>query len=334
MASVLLLSAYTTRDAHHARDELARLQASAAMDIRGRHTLTDDAGAADLIVFVESGGGTRYFDRVARHPYVAAYREKTFLFTTVDDTVPVLPGVYAALPRSRYTSQRVRTGHYPRVFTTDYLKRDVPAGDASYLFSFIGNARNHPVRQRMHEMDLARGFYRDTSAQWPYVELAPEAQRQLEDEYVRVMRQSTFVLAPRGRAPSSYRLFEAMCLGRAPVIIADDWVPPEGPDWEAFSIRVAERDVRHIPRILAEREAEAEQMGRRAASAWQAWFSEAATFDSVVEWCLAIQRSRRLPESVLRWSAYVHVLSPRHFRRFLIRRNLQRLKHRLRPSLA
>ena len=47
-----------------------------------------------------------------------------------------------------------------------------------------------------------------------------------QSEYFRIMHNSMFVLCPRGVAPSSYRIFEAMKAGRVPVIIAMSGFPP------------------------------------------------------------------------------------------------------------
>ena len=41
--------------------------------------------------------------------------------------------------------------------------------------------------------------------------------------------------------------------GRAPAIVSDDWEPPAGPDWESFSVRIAERDIERVPEILEAR---------------------------------------------------------------------------------
>jgi hypothetical protein len=58
---------------------------------------------------------------------------------------------------------------------------------------------------------------------------------------------SKFVLCPRGYACSRWRLFETMMAGRVPVIISDQWVPPEGPAWERFSVRVSQKHVAQPP---------------------------------------------------------------------------------------
>jgi len=91
-----------------------------------------------------------------------------------------------------------------------------------------------------------------------------------------------------------------MLMGRVPVIISDYWVPPEGPDWNAFSIRVPESDVSKIPAILEDRQHDAPEMARRARQAWEAWFSPVVTFHRVVEWCLDIQRTPASAKDIFR----------------------------------
>ena len=94
-----------------------------------------------------------------------------------------------------------------------------------------------------------------------------------EQEYVDVMNKSSFILAPRGFGPCSYRLFESMQLARPPVIISDAWVEIAEVDWKQCSIRIKESDIRHIPAILNERKDEAVEMGRLARENWEKYFS-------------------------------------------------------------
>jgi hypothetical protein len=118
------------------------------------------------------------------------------------------------------------------------------------------------------------------------------------------------------------RLFETLRIGRPPVILADEWVPPEGPRWDEFSIRIAEKDYMQVPQILEAREGEAAAMGRLARQEWERWFSPAVIFTNMVDLCLDIKRTRRLPESIARWTVYPQLLRPHFFREWL--RNLRR----------
>lgn len=143
--------------------------------------------------------------------------------------------------------------------------------------------------------------------------------------YLESLRDSAFVLCPRGRAPTSLRLFEVMQLGRVPVIVADRWLPPEGPDWDSFSLRVPEAELGTVPDRIEALAGRADAMGARARAAWEDWFSEEVTFHRVVETCLGLRRARRLPERVARWKAVRHLADPE------LRAGLA---HRLRERLA
>jgi hypothetical protein len=137
------------------------------------------------------------------------------------------------------------------------------------------------------------------------------------DRYVEIARRSQFILCPRGLAPSSIRLFETMCMGRVPVILADEWVRPEGPQWDAFTIQIPERDARSVPDILEEKEAAAYEMGLIARAEWEKYFSPDVVFHRVVELCLEIQKARRLPEALARLSIIPQLLRGRVFREYL-----------------
>ncbi|MBC8121702.1 MAG: hypothetical protein H7Y22_07700, partial [Gemmatimonadaceae bacterium] len=94
-------------------------------------------------------------------------------------------------------------------------------------------------------------------------------------------------------------------------------VPPEGPQWSAFSIRIAEKDYYRVPEVLLAQEEKAPGMGLAARAAWVQWFSEEVCFHRVVEWCLDIKRSRTVPESLMRLSAASQLLRPFHFVHYL-----------------
>ena len=49
-------------------------------------------------------------------------------------------------------------------------------------------------------------------------------------------------------------MFEAMAMGTIPVIIADGYRPPlpDLIDWDSISVRVPEKKIKHIPKILEE----------------------------------------------------------------------------------
>jgi hypothetical protein len=69
-----------------------------------------------------------------------------------------------------------------------------------------------------------------------------------------MMSQSKFCLAPRGYAPTSFRLYEAMALGSIPVYISDEFILPfdNNLDWDEFCIFCSNRpaELKRLPQRL------------------------------------------------------------------------------------
>jgi len=96
-------------------------------------------------------------------------------------------------------------------------------------------------------------------------------------------------------------------------------VPPEGPDWKSFSLRIPESDVLQIPGFLEECEASAPGMAHLARREWDEWFSLECSFHRIVEWCLAIQKSRTTSETWLKWTVAPQVITARFARPYVSR---------------
>ena len=280
------------------------------------HTLVDTPEEADLILFVEIDVGRLCRD-VLRHPYIKRFRSKCFIFSTDWRSIPFIPGVFTALEKSWYLPSRSRPGFYLSCVINPLIKFE-PEGERDLLYSFMGDVKTAPVRRVLAEMEHARGLFMDTSQQSQAMMWSgsPEERATFWQRYVDVLRRSKFVLCPRGMVPSSIRLFETMCMGRVPVVLSDGWVRPGGPQWETFSIQVPERDARAVPQILAEREAEAVEMGLRARAEWEKHFAPDLVFHRTVELCLEIQKSRRLPEVLDRLTLIPQLLRPYNVREY------------------
>lgn len=318
MARVLLLSA--TPDDDQTDFNLAPLheaEESARRDRFHVHSVVDDPAAADLILFVEFYGGGWYFERVRRHPLVRRYREKCFLFCANPFVIPFLPGVYAGVEKA-WASARARPGFYLGRTQNEFTTYTPPDHDLPYLFSFMGSIRNAPVREKLATLKHPRSFFQNTADDFDRIlnrKMDRQERMDYDRRYAELTKASKFILCPRGLSASSIRLFETMRMGRAPVILSDAWLPPIGPRWEAFAIRVDEKDFARIPRLLEEREPAAVEMGERARAEWENWFSEEVLFHRLVDLCLDIKETRKIPEKFARWTAYLHFLQPFHFRR-------------------
>jgi hypothetical protein len=197
---------------------------------------------------------------------------------------------------------------------------DPPHDDLTYLYSFLGTVDTAPVRLKLATLSHPRSFFQDTSADYRDVlsgKLDAADMREYWRRYAEICKASKFILCPRGMGASSVRLFDTMRMARVPVILSDQWVEPNGPCWDKFSLRVPEADYAQIPALLERYESKAVEMGRLAHAQWEEWFSEPVCFHRVVEWCLEIKRDRRIPEKIARFIPFIQYLRPFHFRHLL-----------------
>lgn len=221
------------------------------------------------------------------------------VYTSVSGLVPKFGG------RIRSGGYTTNTSMYKNPFIEGAELGSGAAYPKEYLYSFIG--RNcHSVRQALFDMKHQRAdvLIEDSSAHFALwddnrdeVKLVAAQKR-----FCDVLKQSKFALCPRGISPNSIRLFEALKLGVAPVVLSDGWSFPIGPRWDNFSIVVPERHVKSLEHILAEREGDYQTMGQRAAQAYEQWFSERAYFNFLVDSCLDIKRKQWVPERMAQFT--------------------------------
>ncbi len=315
MARVYLLTVHPETKVRERGGYLSLLD-NARIDRFKVHELVDRPDDADLILFAEIDVG-RLCEDVMRHPYIKRFRSKCFMFSSDWRVVPFLPGVYTGVEKKYYLPRRVRAGFYPSCLINPLVRFDADA-PRDLLYSFMGDVQTHPVRRELARVKHPRGEWIDTS--WESQEVMWKGGTERREiywaRYVDLLRRSKFVLCPRGLSPSSIRLFEAMCAGRVPVILADQWVSPAGPNWERFSIRVPERATASVPGLLEEREADAAEMGLLARREWERFFSPEVIFHRVVELCLEIQRARTLPDWIERQAIIPQLLRWRNLKEY------------------
>jgi hypothetical protein len=235
-----------------------------------RYSLADTESHAEAILFVESGRNkfASYRKVLLDRPEIGEHPDKCFVYDFTDRPASFLPGLYTAMPERRFdvSSMCAIPGSWDD--TPDSVFDEAIARNwAELLFSFRG-FRSAPVRTRLFSASFDRGRCSITETHdWWNFEPAAQARR----DYLAEIRSTLFPLAPRGLGTTTLRLYEIMRLGRAPVILSDDWVPPGGIPWNEFSIRVAERRVADLPKILTALEPWAGEMGENARAAWERW---------------------------------------------------------------
>ena len=253
----------------------------AKQDRIGRHQLADSPEEADAILFVENAQFYDYsFRTVKRHPLVKRFPGKVYIYNEVDKPFAGLPGLYCSMPSNKFNANRQVAFPYlalpnPFVQYIDnwQVKQDLP-------FSFVGSV-SHKIRKKVLELEPYSEGILDTS-EYNVWNATPEETKKQGFRFADAMVRSRFILCPRGIGTSSFRPFEAMQAGRAPVIISDKWVAPPQVDW-SFAIKVAEKDIADIPDILETYDSEASDRGHAARKAWEEVYAPDVLFDTAVD---------------------------------------------------
>lgn len=267
------------------------------------YEITDDPDRADIILFWEPHQDSQviWAPRLRAHPLIHEFPHKAFVVWLDDAPLGFLPGLYTSLPKRLFHEARHRTWIYyrlqnPFVHTVGKEQRDVVP---QYLASFRGSNRHHVRRWLLKRKEpfapegiiLTQTKHAQFCANPSAPELEPE-----QRAYVETILDSKFSLCPRGNGAGSFRLQESMALGRAPVIISDDWVPVIGPQWDEFAIFVREDDIRHLPRILRDHEERWKEMGDKAREAYETWFLPEQYAVHALDQIAALYRSREHDE--------------------------------------
>ena len=111
-----------------------------------------------------------------------------------------------------------------------------------------------PVRQAINRFASEESFVK-LRAKWHFQQSADQQCKERQ-EYLKSLKDSAFILCPRGTGPSSLRIWEALVSARIPVILANDLLLPEGIDWESCSLKITEDSVETLSSQLRDISAE------------------------------------------------------------------------------
>jgi hypothetical protein len=229
--------------------------------------------AAEIILYLEYGYiGLTELPQLLGH-LRSAPNALHFLFSESDWPFPILPGAYPSL------SKPCGWAHSWSYLPKPLLEEIRPsASEPKFLFSFLGRNWTHRVRSQILHLDSPSSPCLD-------VDEAPARLPAFDysKSYWELIRQSKFILCPRGFGAASIRIFEAMTAARVPVIISDHWQPIPGAPWRDFSIFVAEKDVLRIPKLLQEVESGWEQKGKLARQAFDEFFAPNVFFERLLD---------------------------------------------------
>lgn len=235
---------------------------------------------AEVIIFQN-----HFFNDIIKSELFQNHKEKCIILSQTYRPSFFLPGIYTNNFVHPLSNQRAKTYCYfyydPRQ-KNKHIKRYKNANEEiskKFLFSFMGGA-TAPVRKRifkLYEGITENRCVINTTSQydhWNVSQGITPSKAQKQEAYALNVKESLFYLCPRGAGHASIRMYEVMELGVAPVIISDGWIPPEGPDWESFSIFLKEKDVSEIESILEKYRSKASEMGANARKAFDTYFAD------------------------------------------------------------
>lgn len=240
--------------------------------------LTDNPSTADWILLTDIFNLDQ-FDQIPHHSLVKKYPEKVLIITESDQPIEVWPGLYTSGLKMK-TDKRLVNGWFYPYFRVRFpnntilqIKNPEPL-EKKYLASFVGYP-SHIIRIKLNKIwkdhpdiniSVAKGYHHFATENKISAETA-------QMNFLNTLRSSHFSLCPRGRGPSSIRLFESMQLGIAPVIISDNWLPPSFIHWESCSVIIKENQIKEIDAILNPLKGQSEEMGRNARNIFLEYFS-------------------------------------------------------------
>lgn len=297
------------------------------MDASKVHSIAPSADEADMVLFVKLSGHGPFFT-ILFDPLYRQFRKQSFLFCSGDLPLHFLPGLFPSLRRRSHSPDWALPFHYihgPQNDSFDDGRLNEPT---RFLYSFVGNSGTSPIRKNILSLAGPDSFILDTKHEMSKIKSSTNSENEqsmvaaYRRQFADALYQSDYVLCPRGFGTSSFRIFEAMRCGRVPVIISDDWVEPAGPDWPAFSLRIAEKNVDTIPQVLQQNPVAARSMGQLARSSWEEWCSPAVSFHRLVETLnsICVGKSRRQHQAL----AMLHSLWPTAIKGFAKEQILRR----------
>jgi hypothetical protein len=295
MAKVLLITLYPDDAGSWELGPFKAFYKSAKLS---KHTLVTDPHDADVIFFTDEG---RYaLNDLFNTPLYKQFWNKCFVFSQSDLPIPMIPGLYASIQKCDYDPSWCRTGFYARecpsgnnqIYGAVYNEIPLPQ-NPNYLCSFAGSCQNSKIREKLKEIRHPRCLVIDVNRETNIANATHNQLwiKRLQTQFVSLLQNTKFSLCPRGIGTNSWRLYESMAMGRAPVILSDHWVAPKEIPWEDFSIRIAERDYKIIPEILEEHEHRAQELGLKARQTWEHHFLPNGIFDRAISTFLEIQAS-------------------------------------------
>lgn len=286
-------------------------------NLLGNH-LTNNINDADIYLFNSFGLSNKQILSIQNHELVKGSVNKCIMISNDDLPLPVLRGLYTALPKLPFIPLTSWRKCFQTIF---YLSSHNPfirelknSGIVpKYLFSFTGSETSR-IRKKLFNINFIRKdiLIRKTEGAnfWKYFDVINGIKKTKDNNsylqnYVREILLSKFVLCPRGNGNSSYRFFEVMEAGRVPVVLADSYVFPMIPyNWDDIVLRISEKDVYRIEEIISANEYRFAEMAELNRIVYEECFANKGEY--ILE---AIKRLNERKKFMGRWHYKLYTLS-------------------------
>lgn len=229
-----------------------------------------DPEHSDAIIIQEENSfkNFHYIKRLQEDHLISAFPEKVFTINSDDCATGLLKGLYTCLPKLRFNNSIYTSVPYLEFPNNLIFEERSNNVIQRYLGSWRGNTKSNNLRAKMvRQLETNSEYCIERTESWL------NHNRQEKEKYINTILSAKFSLCPAGWTHASFRIYESMALGRCPVIIADGFVPPEGPSWDEFAFFFPEKNINHLSSFLASNEHLALDFGKNAFNAWQKYFS-------------------------------------------------------------
>jgi hypothetical protein len=291
---------------------------------------------AELILVVDIFETGLYFG-LRQNRVWQSWPEKSFAYCEVDFPPTFLHGLHSSASKALSNSGRFQACAYP-VHQLCYPNpcpstAELAAAPKDLLFSFAGRA-SHRVRRRLFAQNFNRAdvLLEDTSGYHHFAGQSENNRTRARRGYWEMAARSKYALCPRGAGTSTMRIFEMMEAGIAPVIVADDWLPPLGPSWEEFALVVPESEIGSIYEVVKAHGGEYVQRGQVARQAWEQYFSPQNYWSFMLASIRQIQENQKYSESL--YAKSLPLLALQEWSRQRRTQTFVRLKNRLKRCFS
>jgi hypothetical protein len=243
--------------------------------------LTEDPKEATFIIFIGGING-EHNEHIKRNRIYKEFKKKCYIISDSGYGLKSVKGIYTSISKLEYNkSIHVPGWYFPMTDLREHAINNKIIKKQNITCTFRGDLKTHKVRKSIHEFIKNKissiNRYKSTNTDGKQIKAWVDYDRSkimaLKNTFIQEILDSEFVLCPRGYNTSSMRVYEVMSLGRVPIIISDNWIRPRGPEWNAFSITIKEKEIYKLDEIVSKFLGRSTQMGKFARMEWENWFS-------------------------------------------------------------